>query len=168
MKIKTCIYCTKPLNTGTKFCSHSCSASYNQLNKKSHFSRGKPKPKCAFCGKETRTHGHKYCNTICHKADQYNSFVKDWLTGKITGTVAAGASTVIKIYLRKKHGNKCQLCGWNKLNKFSGIVPVELDHIDGNHTNNSPKNVRLICPNCHSLTSTYRNLNKGNGRKNRK
>ena len=39
-----------------------------------------------------------------------------------------------------------------------------VDHIDGNSDNNSEENLRLICPNCHSLTSTYRGANRGHGR----
>ena len=36
-------------------------------------------------------------------------------------------------------------------------IPLELDHIDGNHKNNVLSNLRLLCPNCHSLTPTFRN-----------
>ncbi len=41
---------------------------------------------------------------------------------------------------------------------------LEIDHIDGNSDNNSEENLRLVCPNCHSLTSTYCGTNRGNGR----
>lgn len=39
-------------------------------------------------------------------------------------------------------------------------IPLELDHIDGNHKNNVISNLRLLCPNCHALTETYRGKNK--------
>ena len=39
-------------------------------------------------------------------------------------------------------------------------IPLELDHIDGNHQNNALDNLRLLCPNCHSLTPTFRGKNK--------
>jgi hypothetical protein len=37
---------------------------------------------------------------------------------------------------------------------------LELDHIDGNYQNNALGNLRLMCPNCHSLTPTFRGRNK--------
>ena len=50
---------------------------------------------------------------------------------------------------------QCQSCG---LKKWMGTTcPLELDHIDGDHNNNNIFNLRLLCPNCHAQTSTYRN-----------
>ena len=69
-----------------------------------------------------------------------------------------------KNYLIHKHGEKCMECGWCEINLLSGKVPIELEHIDGNSENNSLNNLKLLCPNHHSLTPTYKALNKGNGR----
>ena len=52
----------------------------------------------------------------------------------------------------------------NPINPFTGNVPLEIEHIDGDANNTSPDNVTLLCPNCHSLTSTYRGANRGRGR----
>ena len=46
-------------------------------------------------------------------------------------------------------------------------IPLLADHIDGNWRNNVENNLRLLCPNCDSLSPTYAALNRGNGRKNR-
>jgi len=54
--------------------------------------------------------------------------------------------------------NSCSQCGFDKKRPDGGIV-LEIDHIDGNHKNNQKENLRVLCPNCHSLTSTYRNWN---------
>lgn len=54
---------------------------------------------------------------------------------------------------------KCELCGWDKQAE-DGRIPVELDHINGVHTDNRIENLRILCPNCHSLQPTHRGKNK--------
>ncbi len=56
----------------------------------------------------------------------------------------------------KEH--KCECCGITEWN--GKITPIELDHIDGNRYNNTLENLRLLCPNCHAQTETYRGKNK--------
>lgn len=61
----------------------------------------------------------------------------------------------IKARLIKECKSICTLCGifsW----KGSPLV-MEMDHIDGNNRNNTRENLRLLCPNCHSQTPTFRN-----------
>lgn len=55
-------------------------------------------------------------------------------------------------------------CGWNQRHSITHRIPLEIDHIDGNANNNNEDNLRLLCPNCHSLTPHFRNLNRGHGR----
>jgi Zn finger protein HypA/HybF involved in hydrogenase expression len=80
------------------------------------------------------------------------------------GIVAKNISSYIKRYLIEKYGEKCSTCGWCQRNLVTKKVPLEIDHINGNADDNSEKNLRLICPNCHSLSENFRNLNKGRGR----
>lgn len=42
--------------------------------------------------------------------------------------------------------SSCNLTHWKEFD-----IPLELDHIDGNHENNNLNNLRLLCPNCHAL-----------------
>lgn len=42
-------------------------------------------------------------------------------------------------------------------------MPLELDHINGDRTDNRLKNLRILCPNCHAQTPTYRGRNIGRG-----
>ena len=49
---------------------------------------------------------------------------------------------------------KCTMCQGTEW--LGNPIPLELDHIDGNHENNNLSNLRLLCPNCHALTPTYR------------
>ena len=60
-----------------------------------------------------------------------------------------------------KEGILEYVCSNCLLNKWlTGPIPLELDHIDGNHENNNLSNLRLLCPNCHALTDNYRGKNK--------
>ncbi len=128
-----------------------------------------PRTNCLACKKVTPRPGYKYCTNKCQIKYQYIRYIENWKLGKETGLVSIGiVSHHIKRYLRDKYRNKCCLCGWSEVNKKTGVVPLVADHIDGNWRNNIEANLRLICPNCDSLTPTYAGLNKGNGRKNRR
>lgn len=49
----------------------------------------------------------------------------------------------------------CKLEDW-----MNQPIPLELDHISGDNKDNSLSNLRLLCPNCHAQTPTYRGKNK--------
>ena len=54
-----------------------------------------------------------------------------------------------------------------EINHITGNSPLEVHHIDGDYTNNDEDNLELLCPNCHSLTNTYKNALNHNGRQGR-
>lgn len=92
-----------------------------------------------------------------------------WKSGEVSGlSVEYGLSKRIRKYLLDKNNNKCERCGWGEVNPYTGRVPLEIDHKDGDYSNNSEDNLAVLCPNCHSLTPTYKALNMGSGRKARK
>lgn len=57
---------------------------------------------------------------------------------------------------------RCEECGWVK-RSVDGRIPLELDHINGHSHDNRLENLRILCPNCHSLKPTHRGRNKHKG-----
>ena len=58
----------------------------------------------------------------------------------------------------KEQNNCCLMC--NNSMWLDRPIALELDHINGDRNNNERDNLRLLCPNCHSQTETYKTLNR--------
>lgn len=57
----------------------------------------------------------------------------------------------------KIYDYKCKECG---ISEWYGVqLSLHLDHINGVRNDNRLENLRFLCPNCHSLTSTYAGKN---------
>jgi hypothetical protein len=143
---------------GNHFCSHSCSAKYNNpLKREDRF--------CLYCSNLIESANKNYCSRPCGIDYRYNETINKWKNGEISGATKYSISGTIRKYIFRKYQNKCSICSWAEINLVSGKRPLQIDHIDGNSENNVEENLRLLCPNCHSLTPTFGALNKGHGRK---
>jgi len=59
--------------------------------------------------------------------------------------------------------NRCESCGISEWN--GSALNLELHHVNGDGTDHRLENLQILCPNCHSQTSNYKNKNKGNGKR---
>ena len=153
---KLCKHCNHPIayeKQTNKYCSSSCSASATNYTKKR-----KSDIFCINCNRLITTrNASTYCSYKCQQS----------YSRRIKIEKETASSKTMKAYLLEHHGNVCMdiECAWD----FSKRpIKVELEHKDGNSENNIIKNCILLCPNCHSLTDTYKNKNKGNGRHTRR
>jgi len=154
-----CIQCNKPLDfkkRKNKFCSRSCSATFNNI-------RSKIDVFCLNCGGTIEKHGKKYCSLDCFHIFQNKIAKTQALEDLKNGTLNDENA---RNWFRKLFEHKCAICG---LSEWRGEeIPLAVDHIDGNYSNNLLDNLRMVCCNCDAQLSTYKGKNKGNGRINRK
>lgn len=142
-----------------RFCSKQCAGMSSRVNKP-----------CVICNAPvtSKSFGSKCCSHACHHANLQKTYISNWIAGKISGSSKSGnLSARVRNHLILEADEKCSRCGWNELHKVTGKVPLTINHIDGDAENNSPSNLEVLCPNCHSLTPNYGGLNRGKGRKNR-
>ena len=125
---------------------------------------------CFICAEDLFRTDRKYCSTSCRVEHDYIKYIFDWKMGLREGfDFDRGAATkAIRRYLFEKYNNQCISCGWNEIHPITQKIPLHIDHIDGNAYNNKAENLRLLCPNCHSLTSNYGSLNRGKGTRKRR
>jgi hypothetical protein len=105
------------------------------------------KGKCINCETEfeyfTSQKNGKYCSNKCqgeYKIKQRFIVGMKWINR-------------MSIYLKKIRGEKCEECGITEWNKKP--ITFHVDHINGDRSDNRYENLKIICPNCHSLTETF-------------
>ena len=100
----------------------------------------------------------KYCSNECSGQHKSSLHKKSWYEGSLKRIERATA----RRYIAEDRGYKCEVCGINEWQNKKLVLHV--DHINGDPGNDSPDNLRLICPNCHSQTEFLGAANKGRGR----
>lgn len=118
---------------------------------------------CIVCSKETKWGPSKknlYCSNICQGTAQRKQILSRWLNGDYKN-LHGKFPGVAKDFIFNKQGKKCALCHiesiWN-----GKPLTFQADHIDGDPSNLQVKNLRIICPNCHSQTDTWGKKLKNN------
>ena len=150
-----CIYCNNTLpyeQRRNKYCNSSCAAKH--LNP----TRSKKPPKfCLNCGIELSNRQLTYCCIKCEHQYHWKQ-IKDEIikTGQFPYNTRLNDTNrkIVRRYIEETIGHKCAICGgeiWN-----NQPIPLITDHIDGDSTNHSIDNFRLICPNCDAQTNTYK------------
>ena len=150
-----------------RFCSQSCaSGASNRKYTEETF--------CLYCGASLGIgctgHSKKYCNQEHAALALQQAFLDRWLSTGIPNNFTGGGrgNTIPCLYVRRyiieEQKHYCAICGDPDIWKGSPLRFV-LDHTDGDSTNNRRENLRLICPNCNSQTSTFSGHNRGKGRK---
>ena len=129
------------------------------------------KAPCEICGHAMRLQNRRTCTAKCYAAWVYQHKTEAWLAGQLNPTDTHGQGRVppwIKRWWVGEFGERCSHCGWAEHNGFTGKIPLEWDHIDGDCSNNRRNNLRLLCPNCHALTETHASANYGRSKRRRK
>lgn len=141
------------------FCNRSCSATFHNKTKIVI----KECPSCHKSFHPVRGGRGIFCSSQCNaNYKQSQTYVK---IENGTYSVNHYDQKVMREYLIKTRGRKCEQC--NNSNWQGTPINLTVEHTDGNWNNNLLTNVKLLCWNCHSMTSTFGKKNKNGMRKKR-
>jgi hypothetical protein len=144
-----CPKCETEFTATTKFCSRRCANSrvFTKASKKKKSDALKGKPKSyKLTDEQQQRRVATFRKTYKRKFDE-TPFEKLGIDGR-------------RRRVREEQDGKCNRCGLN--NWLGEFLILEVEHKDGNQKNNERSNVEGLCPNCHSLTLTWRGRNNKN------
>jgi hypothetical protein len=141
--------------------------------------------KCPKCNTEHNKAG-KFCSRSCANSREWTAEINEQRSAKLSGRRTSKGpadldrwkANIKQAWLNKYNNtlfddlgmeNKrrrvfeeqnycCAKCG---ISEWQGVpITLELEHKDGNNQNNVRENLEGLCPNCHSITDTWRGRNK--------
>lgn len=156
-----CLQCGKETNN-PKFCSRSCSTSFNNCGVDRHNNKNK-KELAIILRKESK--GYR---TIAKELGMSCSTVRNWTkhiktdrrltirnSRELVPIPQLVSSSQVRKRLLEERGSICELCGI--VDWLDKEITFEVHHLDGDGDNNNLENLQVLCPNCHSQTPDYRN-----------
>jgi len=134
-----------------RFCSSKCARGFSTKLKRNEINEKVSKKLKGKCGKKR------------HLTDDELKTIKNKLRKTWDEKILNSDFNILGIDSRRKRvileqKGKCNNCGNDKWLGYE--LMLEIEHKDGNHSNNERENLEMLCPNCHSLTSTWRGRNK--------
>lgn len=144
--MKNCPKCNKEHDLSGRFCSKSCA------NSRVFSEEAKLKKSLALKGR-------KGCRPVDFDYTKWRKSIKESRLKKYLATPfdkLGPENRRRRVFEEQKYAcKKCNLTEW-----LGQPLILELEHKDGNNQNNSRENLEGLCPNCHSLTETWRGRNK--------
>lgn len=152
---RDCLECGEPFQASlselkrgnAKFCSLKCSAIHQGKNKPPKT----PNCHCAWCQKPfykqpskfaTSRSGLYFCCRAHKDAAQRLGGIEEIMPAHY-GTSSVTNSDTYRRIAFEVHGERCANCGYDR-------YPIlHVHHMDGNHNNAEPANLRVLCPTCH-------------------
>ena len=139
-----------------------------KINETETFNKGSGK-KCKYCGNPIGSRNSDFCSKECKAQFKQNELIEKWKNGEENGCDNCGTPReFLKRYLMEKYDCKCQKCGFDKVNEYTGFSILQIHHIDGDCFNNSENNLQLLCPNCHCLTENFGSRNQNSRRRDKR
>jgi len=152
-------------------CSHGCNQQANFLSHSGKYmccvtSQQCPsvKAKNSEGGKKSYADGKRLPSKLLYQNLPEDVKAKmNWNKGKFTGTTFEyNGKGNHKGSLIKERGHRCECCRLTEW--LNNPITLELEHVDGDNRNNKKENLKLLCPNCHSMTETWRGRNINTGK----